>query len=422
MKITSFLLPLLSLLLISGSFCQDEHSSRNKGEDLRHSVFGPPRPAMWEFQFSYMTEGIENVSSFNFYKKDQRNKTLFFKIANNGLNNRNEFRVQELTGGAVLFPINDDDRYQLDIGGTYEKSQDTVLNGKAFYSRATLRSIPHLWLRVGVEYFDGFTAGNRTPYRNTIVNSNYFVGKVTVDRFSLVGIIGTGKIDDALNTRFGGAGIIDGPFNTFLLGGYIKSNESKENVWTGAIGRSAPFRPDGLPSTIFIWKHRDNYDFQLGGLFWGGNNLFVHTAAIGMSQGIFISSAALRENSELRRGQLMSITDDYRNSDVTVFYVYLNQGIEIMPGDINHIGFRAIQLYKIFSKVKVSVFSKPVIGLFYNEETEPVFNTLSHRFTDRQKTYFSYQAGMTFYDDFILNVIHTPEKSDWIVAFSYLYF
>jgi len=421
MKCTLTLTLGLFILLNSYSLCQQEHPSE-KAKDLRHSVFGPPRPSVWEFQLSYLTEGGSNVRAFNFYRKDQRNKTLFFKIADNGLNNRYEFRVQELTGGAILFPVNDDDRYQIDIGGTYEKLKDTLLNGKAFYSRATLRSIPNLWFRVGVEYFDGFTIGHITPFRNTIVNANYFAGKVTIGWFSLIGLAGTGKIDDVLNTRYGGAGIVEGPFNTFFLGGYIKSDEPGENVRTLAIGRSAPFRPDGLPSTIFIWKHRNNYDFQLGGLFWGGNNLFVHPAAIGMSQGIFISSAALRENSELRQGKLMSITDDYRNSDVTVFYVYLSQGIEMIPGNISHIGFRAVQLFKIFSEVRLSAVSKPVVGLFYNEETEPVFNALSRQFTDEKTTYFSYQAGFTLYENFILNVIHTPKKSDWIIALSYLYF
>ncbi len=421
MKSTFVFIQLLALLVFPYSFCQ-EQLPPEKIKDLRHSVFGPPRPSTWEFQLSYLTEGGENIRSFNFYRKDQRNKTLFFKIADNGLNNRNEFRVQELTGGAILFPLNDDDRYQFDIGGTYEKLKDTHLNGKAIYSRVTLRSVPDFWFRVGVEYFDGITTGHSIPYRNTIVNANYFVAKSTIGWFSLVGMAGTGKIDDALNTRFGGAGIIDGPFNTFLLGGYIKSNESRENVRTFAIGRSTPFHPDGFPSTIFIWKHRDNYDFQLGGFFWGGNNLFVHPAAIGMSQGMFISSTALRENSELRRGQLMSITDDYRNSDITVFYVYLNQGIEMISGNISHIGFRAIQFFKIFSGFKVSYFSKPVIGLFYNEETQPVFNIMAHKFNDSRIAYFSYQAGLTLFDNFILNVIHTPGKADWQVAISYLYF
>lgn len=421
MKSTFAFILLFVFVIFPYSFGQKELPPE-KIRDLRHSVFGPPRPSVWEFQLSYLTEGGENVRSFNFYRKDQRNKTLFFKIADNGLNNRNELRVQELTGGAILFPINDDDRYQIDIGGTYEKLKDTLLNGKAIYSRVTLRSVPNFWFRLGVEYFDGYTIGNYTPYRNTIVNANYIVAKTTIGWLSLIGLAGTGKIDDELNTRYGGAGIIEGPYNTFLLGGYIKSNAERENVRTIAIGRSAPFRPDGLPSTIFIWKHRNNYDFQLGGLFWGGNNLFVHPAAIGMSQGIFISSAALRENSELRQGKLMSITDDYRNSDITIFYVYLNQGIEMIPGNISHIGFRAIQFFKMFSGFKIDFISKPVAGLFYNEETEPVFNMAEHKFNDSRITYFSYQAGLTLFDSFILNVIHIPRKKDWIVAMSYLYF
>lgn len=412
---------LLSFLLISICMAQPEQSRTSTGDDLRYSVFGPPRPPVWEFQLSYLNEGTANISSFNFYRKDQRNKTLFFKISDNGLNNRNEFRVQELTGGAVLFPINDDDRYQLDIGGTYDKMKNASIYSKAFFSRITLRPQTNLWFRVGIEYFDGSTTGHNTLYRNTILNSFYLAGKVNVSKFSLVGLLGTGKIDDAVNTRFGFAGIFEGPFNTFLLGGYIKSNEAKENVRTIAIGRSAPFRPDGLPAAVFIWKHKDNYDFQLGGIFYGGNNLFVRPAAIGMSQGMFISSTALRENSELRQGQLMSITDDYRNSDVTMFYVYLDQGIEMIPGSINHVGFRAVQLFKIFSEVKFSIFSKPVIGLFYNEGTEPEFIPTSRKFIDKQTTFWSFQAGITFQDSFILNVIHTPQKSEWTVAFSFLY-
>ena len=421
MKIRYLLLFFLFFSLVTITIAQDEHLRPTANEDLSHSVFGPPQPAVWEFQLSYLKEGTDNISSFNFYKKDQRNKTLFFKISDNGLNNRNEFRVQELTGGAVLFPINDDDRYQLDIGGTYDKIKDTSLYGKAFFSRITLRPQPNLWFRIGAEYFDGSATGHNALYRNTVLNSFYFVGKVSVSKFSLVGLLGNGKIDDVQNTRFGFAGIIEGPFNTFILGGFINSNEPKENVRTLAIGRGAPFRPDGLPSTVFIWKHRDNYDFQLGGIFFGGNNLFVKPAAIGMSQGMFISSTALRENSELRQGQLMSITDDYRNSDFTMFYVYLDQGIEMIPGTVNHVGFRAIQLFKVFSEVKFSILSKPVIGIFYNEETEPEFNLMTHKFIDKQSTFWSFQTGITFQDSFILNVIHTPQKSDWAVALSFMY-
>ncbi len=388
-------------------------------DDALHSVFGPPRPAIWEFQLSQTRRDAGDISSFNLYRKDQRNKTVFFKVSDNGLNNRNEFRVKELTGGAVLFPVNDDDRYQLDLGGTYDRLQDTSLYGKALFSRATYRPRPSLWFRVGGEYFDGYTSSRPAPYRTMILNATYVAGRVTFDRFSVIALLGKGKIDDVVNTRIGFAGSAEGPLNTFLMAGYIRSNEPKENVRTLALGRWAPYRPDMLPSSVLIWKHRENYDFVLGGLFWGKTNLLVKPAVIGMSQGMFISSAALRENSKLRQGQLMSITDDYRNSDITLFYVFMNQGIEMMPGNISHVGFRAIQLFKIFTEVEIAPVSKPVVGIFYNEETEPAFSPSTRRFVDKNSTFWSYQAGLTLKNMFILNVIHVPQKSEWTIALSF---
>jgi len=420
MKLSCCLLSLLFFSFITTSHAQTEHTRTSGNSDSRYSVFGPPTPAMWEFQLATLKEDGQNISSFNFYKKDQRNKTLFFKIANNNLNNRNEMRVKEITGGAILFPVNDDDRLQLELGGTYDVTKNTSLPGKAFYSRITFRPQSNLWFRVGSEYFDGYT-GSHSPYRTTILNSNYFVGKFVVSSFSLIGLVGKGKIDNVLNTRYGVAGIAEGPFNTFVLAGYIKSTEEKENVRTLAIGRWAPYRPDGLPSSIFVWKHKENYDFQLGGLFWGEKNLFVRPAAIGMSQGMFISSTALRENSELRQGQLMSITDDYRNADITLFYVYLDQAIQMIPGKLNHVGFRAIELFKVFEKARFSFLSKPVIGIFYNEETNPEFNMASYSFVDKKNSFFSFQAGLTIADNFILNAIHVPQKSEWTVALSFVY-
>ncbi|MEK6553410.1 MAG: hypothetical protein AABZ54_08190, partial [Bacteroidota bacterium] len=252
-----FLLLLLFFPAFSISLAQEEFTQKREAGDLRYSVFGPPRPSFWEFQLSFLKEDGQNVSSFNFYKKNQRNKVIFFKMTDNGLNNRNEFRVQEITGGAVLFPINDDDRFQLEIGGTYDKLKDASLYSKAFFSRVTFRPQSNLWFRFGYEYFDGYTSGGRVnPYRNTILNSYYAVGKVSLNNFSIMGLYGNGRIDDALNTRFGFAGIFEGPYNFFLLAGLIKSSESKEDVRTVAIGRSAPFRPDGLPGGIFIWKHK----------------------------------------------------------------------------------------------------------------------------------------------------------------------
>jgi hypothetical protein len=414
------LLFFLLIQCVSLSLPQDGKPTTGVQDDGSHSVFGPPRPAMWEFQLSQTRQDEGNISSFNFYRKDQRNKTLFFKISDNGLNNRNEFRVKELTGGAVLFPVNDDDRYQLDLGGTYDRLQDTSLYSKALFSRITFRPQPNLWFRVGGEYFGGYTSGGATPYRTTNVNAVYAAGKFTIDRFSIVALLGRGRIDNVQNTRYGLAGMVEGPFNTFAMAGYIKSDAQQENVRTLALGRWAPYRPDQLPSAVAIWKHRDNYDFVLGGLFWGKTNLLVKPAVVGMSQGMFISSAALRENSELRQGQLMSITDDYRNSEITLFYVFMNQGIEMIPGNISHVGFRAIQLFKIFDEIEFVGISKPVIGVFYNEETEPVFAPSIRKFTDKSTTFWSYQAGITVKNMFVLNVIHVPQKPELTIALSYV--
>jgi hypothetical protein len=156
------LLGVHSMLLAQG-----ERSHGSGPGDARHSVFGPPRPSFWEFQLSRWLEDGERATTFNFYRKDQRNKTIFFKISDNDLNNRNEFRTQEVTGGVVLFPVDDDDRYQLDLGGTYDRLKDTTLTEKAFTTRITFRPEPWLWLRAGYEMFDGITTGTRpNPYRN----------------------------------------------------------------------------------------------------------------------------------------------------------------------------------------------------------------------------------------------------------------
>lgn len=140
-----------------------------------------------------------------------------------------------------------------------------------------------------------------------------------------------------------------------------------------------------------------------------------------MRKGMFISSTALRENSELRHGQLMSITDDCRNADITLFYVYLDQAIQMIPGKLNHVGFRVIELFKVFDEARFSFLSKPVIDIFYNEETNPEFNMTTHILDDKQNSFFSFQAGLTIADSFILNAINIPQKSEWSVALSFVY-
>jgi len=413
---------LTSTLQISFCFSQGKQHHHQRPVDPRYSVFGSPRPAVWEFQASAIKDDGESVSSFNFYRKNQRNKTIFLRVMDNGLNIRRQYRIKQLTGGAILFPYKDDDRLQLDLGGVYDALEDTSLTNKTFFSRITFRPKPFLWFRVGYESFGGFTIsdGHIVSYPKGNSSSRYIAGRVNVHKFSVLGVTGAGKIDDVSNTRYGAGGLFKGPYNTYMFGGWIKSTESLEDVRTLAAGRWAPFRPDNLPSGFFIWKHRDSYDFQLGGIFWGGENMFVRPAAIGMTQGIFISSMALRENTQLRQAQLMSITDDYRNANFSVFYVYLNQGVEMMPNQINHVGFRVIQLYHIFNDIKLSFISKPVTAIFYNEETEPKFSTKTYSLVDETNKFWSYQIGVTLFDRFVFNVIQVPSKSDWTIALSYI--
>jgi hypothetical protein len=399
-----------------------EESQEGVTPDPRYSVFGPPLPAVYEFQLSLMNQGAERISSFNFYRKDQRNKTLFFKISDNDLNNRSEFRVQEVTGGAILFPFNDDDRFQFDVGGTLDQIKGTSNAEKTLFSRITVRPQASLWFRVGYELFDGYAPGNSaTPFRGTSMASVYLAARMVQGPLTILGVVGRSDVAGVRHVRFGGAGVVEGPVNVFAMGGYIQSDFPEESVRTLAIGRWAPFRPDGIPSAFFIWKHRNQYDFQLGGLFYGRTNFFVRPAALGMSQGMFISSLALRENSELRQGQLMTITDDYRNADFTFFYVYMNQAIVMSPGMVNHVAVRAFQFFKIFGQMGALIFSAPVIGLFYNEETAPVYSPPIRKFLDKKTTYWSFQIGATIQDMFILNTIWGVDQSRWALALSYLY-
>lgn len=148
-------------------------------------------------------------------------------------------------------------------------------------------------------------------------------------------MIGGGKAEANINNRYGGGILLEGPLETYAFGGYINSSDEIENTRTLDIGRWAPFRPDGLPSGFFVWKHRSDYDFQLGGIFFGRRNRFVLPAAVGMITGMFISTITLRVNSLLRQRKLMMIQKDYENSDYSFYYVHLNQEITTT----NNVGF-----------------------------------------------------------------------------------
>jgi len=385
--------------------------------DPRYSVFGPPRSAQWKFQLSYTNSNNRGASSFNFYRKDQRDKTIFFSILNNGLDNTYQYRVQQIMGGIILFPFNDDDRYQFDIGGTFDKIKDTTLNNIAFFSRFTYRPNRELWMRVGFEYYDGYDLGQgNIPYVNSALNSYYLAAKYKIGFLSPVGVIGGGKADANINNRFGGGILLEGPLETYAFGGYIKSSDEFENTRTLAIGRWAPFRPDGLPSGFFVWKHRSDYDFQLGGIFFGRRNRFVQPAAVGMITGMFISSITLRVNSLLRQRKLMMIQEDYENSDYSLYYVHLNQ--EITP--TNNVGFTVLQFFKLFSDIGFWIFNDPVVGVFYTEETNPIFDSKTFSLVDKKENYFSYQIGTKIFRNFLIEVIHVPARQDLTFALAYI--
>lgn len=407
---------LILVLALSSVIAQHGHS-QDQAPDPRYSVFGPPIPSIWKFQLSHLRKDGKNVSAFNLYRKDQRDRTIFFTILNNGLDNTNQYRVQQISGGVILYPFNDDDRYQFDVGGSFDKVMDTSLYNNTVFSRFTWRPSRALWMRLGFEYFDGYEPGHSAlSFNESTLNSIYLAAKYKIGFFSPVAVVGRGKINNNLNDRFGAGGLLDGPFNTFVFGGYIKSTDEREDVRTLAIGRWAPFRPDGLPSGVFIWKHRSDYDFQLGGIFFGRRNRFVAPAAVGMITGMFVSSLTLRVNSQLRQRKLMTITDDYSNSDFSAYYVHLNQKI----GQNNHVGFTVVQFFKLFTDTKFSIFSEPVIGIHYNEETNPEFDTSTFTLVDKTESFWSYQLGVKIYDKFLIDAIHFPTRSGFTLAVSYL--
>lgn len=392
-------------------------NSHQEKVDPRYSVFGPPQPANWKFQLSHTNSDNEGTSSFNFYRKDQRDKTIFFSILINGLDYTNKYRVQQISGGTILFPFNDDDKYQFDVGGTSDKIKHSTLNNSTFFSRFTYRPNHEIWMRIGFEYYDGYelSQGNN-PYIKSTLNSYYLAAKYKVGLLSPIAIAGGGKVDVNINNRFGGGVFLNGPLETYAFGGYIKSTDKFEDTRTLAFGRWAPFRPDGFPSGFFVWKHRSDYDFQLGGIFFGGRNRFVQPAAIGMLTGMFISSIALRANSLLRQRKLMMITDDYESSDYSFYYVHLNQKIT----STSNVGFTVLEFFKLFTNTKFWILYDPVVGIFYSEETNPIFDYKTFSLVDRKENYLSYQIGAKIIESFLIEAIHTPTKRELTFAIAYL--
>ena len=399
---------------------KSDHSHR-RNSDPKHSVFGAPTPPEWKFQLAYDHRIDEDISAFSFFRKDQRGKTIFFSLLDNSLDKTNQYRVQQISGGMSLFPFNNDDRYQLDIGTTYERIKDSTFENIILFSRFTWRPNKLLWMRVGFEHYDGhFLEHNEDSYVNSSLSSYYIAAKFNLGFISPISVLGRGILNGRENNRFGGGALLKGPYSTFLFAGHIKSNDESENVSTFAIGKWAPFRSDGLPSGIFVWKHKSDYDFQLGGIFMGSRNNFVRPAAIGMITGMFISNMTLRVNSHLRQKRLMTVSESYQDADISIFYVHLEQKITVT----SKVGFSVIQFYKLFANKNFWIFKEPVIGLFYNVETNPTinFNPITHQmeFGDETEKFWSFHLGSTISKNFMINIISEPSRSGLIVAASYL--
>ncbi len=429
MKINQYLFTVLVFLISVSLYAQQENTkpdstkqSHGHGQNIdpKYSVFGAPIPAKWKFQLSYDYRQEERVPAFSFYKENQRGKSLFFTVRDNTFDDANQYRVQRIAGGANLFPINNNDKYQLDVGGVLDKIIDPSLYNKTLFSRFTWRTSKKLWMRVGFEYSNVYDF-NEDSYNESLISSYYFASKYKIGFFTPMLIVSSGKNGENTNTRYGGSAMFSGPKELFLFGGYIASNDDAENVRTLAFGRSAPFKPDGLPSSFYVWKHRKDYDFHLGALLFGKKrNRLVRPVTKGITNGIFISSIALRANSNLRQRQLLSVTDDFEISEYSIFYVHMNVKIDMGPNTVINTGFKAVQFYKFFADKKLCIFNEPVIGLFYNEETTPFFNKMTMHMDDETEKFFSFQIGSKINNKFMFNVITEPTRSGIIGSVSYL--
>ncbi|MBI4947094.1 MAG: hypothetical protein HY840_11915 [Bacteroidetes bacterium] len=434
MKTKQHLFTVLIFLISVPLFAQDGNAKPDSTKqaphghgnaDPKHSVYGPPMPAKWKFQLAYDYRQEEGTPAFNFYKKNQRDRTLFFTIRDNSYDNINQYRVQRIAAGAALFPIKNDDRFQFDLGGVLDKIIDSTLYNKTLYSRLTWRATKKLWLRAGFEYSDEYKYYENHlgvgVYTKSLLSSYYFSAKYKIGFFTPIAVVGNGTKDTTTNTRYGAGAMLNGPKGTFLFGGYIKSTDETEDTRTLAIGRSANFGPDAFPSSIYVWKHKNDYDFHLGALFFGKTrNRLVKPATDGMTNGMFISTITLRENSLLRQRQFLTITDDFENGEYSIFFIHMNVKIPMGPSTVVNAGFSSLQFFKLFTNTKFWIFSEPVIGLFYNEETTPEFNLTTMKMGDKTERFFSFQVGSKIKNKFMFHIISEPTRSGIIGAVSYL--
>lgn len=375
-----------------------------------------------ETQVSFVQDEGVSVSSINFYRMEDFNKTIFFRLMDNGWNNRNEFRVTQLTGGGVWSPFDNKRLLQIQLGSTVEKIKDSLETNLTFMSRATYRPKKGYWFRMGFESFNGHALNEFQLMDKEQTESFYGAGKLDMYKFGIIGLGGFRQDQSYSGSFIGGGAMMGGPLNTFTFYGKIKGATFEQDIQTFAFGRWASWEADGIPSGIFIQREKKNYKFQIGGLFIGRKNLFIRPAVLGMTHGMFIGSIALRENSELRQKQLMTITDDHRYANLTLMYVALDQKISIIPTQMNTVGFRTARAITQFIDFDFYSISSPTFGIYLTEETTPLFNPKTYSFEDAIDVFTSIQIGATISNRIILGLLHSPTRDEWTLAVSFIKF
>ncbi len=396
-----------SLSLITTASAQDQPS--------RFSVYGPPQPAVWEFQLAAEREPTDVIGGFNLYRKNQRQKTHFFSLHEARDDRGHATGELQFTGGLVLFPYRNDDRFQFELGGSVINPKHSPIQSN-YMGRVTLRPEKWLWIRGGVE---GLRDGTGEDNGSIQTDVQYGALKFALGSWQVTGASGRTGRDSGQPGLSGAALLRILPGNFFVFGGLLRGGPPAETVRTIALGRWAPFRPDGLAALFYIWKHRTHYDFHLAGLFYGRHNLFVRPAALGMTQGIFLSDLGIRENSNLRRRQLMTITDESRNADVSIFFVSLDQQIEMYPGQLSRIGFKTLMVFKLFPDSRFNGISTPNLGLIWTAETSPVFDPANRSFDDQSRQTYSWQIGFYFRERHLISLIANLNGNEWIAAYSF---
>ncbi len=226
-----FHLLMSSLFLITTASAQDQPS--------RFSVFGPPQPAVWEFQLAAEREPTGVIRGFNLYRKNQRQKTHFFSLNEARDDHGRTSREMQFTGGVVLFPYRNDDRFQFEMGGSVINPKHSPIQSN-YVSRVTLRPEKWLWIRGGAE---GLRDG--TGEDNSIIKTDVQYGaiKFALGSWQVTGATGSTGRDFGQTSLSGGALLRVLPGNFFVFGGLLRGGQAAETVRTIALGRLGTLPP-----------------------------------------------------------------------------------------------------------------------------------------------------------------------------------